>query len=52
MSKVKIYLEEKDMPRAWYNIQADMPNQPQPPLHPGTKKPVGPDDLSPIFPMG
>ncbi|MFX4260930.1 TrpB-like pyridoxal phosphate-dependent enzyme [Pelotomaculum propionicicum] len=52
MSKVKIFLEERDMPRAWYNIQADMPNLPQPPLHPGTKKPVGPDDLSPIFPMG
>lgn len=51
MSKVKIFLDEKDMPRAWYNIQADMPNLPQPPLHPGTKKPVGPDDLSPIFPM-
>jgi tryptophan synthase beta chain len=52
MSKVKIFLEEKDMPRAWYNIMADMPNLPQPPLNPGTKQPIGPDDLSPIFPMG
>lgn len=52
MSQVKIFLEEKDMPRAWYNIQADMPNLPKPAMHPVTKKPVGPDDLSPIFPMG
>ena len=52
MSKVKIFLDEKDMPRAWYNIQADMPNLPKPALHPGTKQPAGPDDLSPIFPMG
>jgi tryptophan synthase beta chain len=52
LSKVKIFLDEKDMPRAWYNIQADMPNLPKPALHPGTKQPVGPDDLSPIFPMG
>ena len=52
MSKVKIFLDEKDMPRAWYNIMADMPNLPKPALHPGTKQPAGPDDLSPIFPMG
>src|SRR5512147_2943465 len=39
------------MPKKWYNIMADMPNKPAPPLHPGTKQPVGPDDLSPIFPM-
>lgn len=50
--KTKILLKEKHMPKAWYNIMADMPNLPKPPLHPGTKQPVGPDDLSPIFPMG
>ncbi|MFQ5866224.1 MAG: TrpB-like pyridoxal phosphate-dependent enzyme [bacterium] len=48
----KITLEEKDIPRQWYNIAADMPNPMQPPLHPGTGQPIGPDDLAPIFPMG
>lgn len=47
----KILLNERDMPTQWYNIVADMPNKPLPPLHPATKQPVGPDDLSPIFPM-
>ena len=47
----KIYLSEEEMPTHWYNIQADMPNQALPPLHPGTKQPVGPEDLSPLFPM-
>lgn len=40
------------MPKRWYNIMADMPNKPQPPLHPGTKQPIGPEDLAPLFPMG
>ncbi len=39
------------MPTAWYNIMADMPNKPLPPLHPGTKEPMGPDDLAPLFAM-
>lgn len=39
------------MPTQWYNIVADMPNKPLPPLHPATKLPVGPDDLAPLFPM-
>lgn len=39
------------MPQQWYNIVADMPNKPMPPLHPGTKQPVGPEDLAPLFPM-
>jgi tryptophan synthase beta chain len=47
----KIILSEKEMPRQWYNIVADMPNKPLPPLHPATHKPVGPEDLSPVFPM-
>jgi pyridoxal-phosphate dependent TrpB-like enzyme len=51
MKDVKILLSEDEMPRHWYNIQADMPNKPLPPLHPGTKKPVGPQDLAPLFPM-
>lgn len=52
MSKVKkIFLHEKDMPTQWYNITADMPNKPLPPLHPGTKQPIGPEMLAPLFPM-
>ncbi len=52
MSKtVKFLLEEKDLPTRWYNLVADMPNKPLPPLHPGTKQPIGPEDLSAIFPM-
>ncbi len=47
----KIYLPEEEMPKFWYNIVADMENKPLPPLHPATKKPVGPDDLAPLFPM-
>ncbi|MBL9135156.1 MAG: TrpB-like pyridoxal phosphate-dependent enzyme [Verrucomicrobiales bacterium] len=48
--RVKYVLEESRLPRTWYNIQADLP-QPLPPvLHPGTKKPIGPDDLAPLFP--
>jgi len=48
----KFLLDEKEMPTRWYNIMADMPNKPQPPLHPGTKQPIGPEDLAPLFPMG
>ena len=47
----KVFLSEKDMPRQWYNIQADMPTPLSPPLHPGTGKPIGPEELSAIFPM-
>lgn len=47
----KFNLPESQMPRQWYNVVADMPNKPLPPLHPGTKKPIGPEDLSAIFPM-
>jgi len=47
----KITLDDKDIPERWYNIQADMPNKPLPPLHPGTKQPIGPDALAPLFPM-
>lgn len=47
----KFLLNEREMPQQWYNIQADMPNQAMPPLHPATKEVVGPDDLAPLFPM-
>jgi tryptophan synthase beta chain len=48
----KFLLSEKEIPTQWYNIQADMPNPMLPPLHPGTKQPIGPNDLAPLFPMG
>ena len=48
---VKYVLDESRLPKRWYNIMADLPAPPPPVLHPGTKKPVGPDDLAPLFPM-
>jgi len=51
MKNRKFILSEQDMPQAWYNIMADMPNKPLPPLNPGTGEPVGPEDLAPLFPM-
>ena len=51
MEVKKIFLPESELPRQWYNIMADMPTPMEPPLHPGTGNPVGPDDLAPIFPM-
>ena len=51
MKETKIYLNEKEMPKQWYNIAADMPNPMLPPLHPLTKQPAGPEDLAPLFPM-
>lgn len=51
MQVKKIVLPESELPRQWYNIMADMPTPMEPPLHPGTGKPIGPDDLAPIFPM-
>jgi len=50
MESYKIYLEEKDMPTHWYNIQADLPMPLDPPLNAKTRKPAGPADLTPIFP--
>ena len=47
----KYVLDETAMPRVWYNIMPDLPKPPPPVLHPGTKQPVTPDDLSPLFPM-
>jgi tryptophan synthase beta chain len=47
----KILLDESRIPRQWYNVLADLPTPPPPPLHPATRQPVGPDDLAPLFPM-
>jgi tryptophan synthase beta chain len=47
---VKVLLEEKEIPDCWYNIQADMPEPPPPPLNPATRQPVSPEDLAAVFP--
>src|SRR5256886_3979313 len=49
--RTKFILEESEMPTAWYNIVPDLPAPPPPPLHPGTRQPVGPEDLAPLFPQ-
>ena len=49
--RTKFLLDEDRIPRAWYNITADLPGPPAPVLHPGTGQPVGPEDLAPLFPM-
>ena len=49
--QTKFLLDESQMPRFWYNIQADLPKPAPAVLHPGTLQPVGPDDLAPLFPM-
>ena len=48
--QVKYLLDESELPQQWYNVLADLPSPPPPPLHPGTREPVGPDDLAPLFP--
>ncbi|MBK8016547.1 MAG: TrpB-like pyridoxal phosphate-dependent enzyme [Betaproteobacteria bacterium] len=48
---VKYLLDETRIPKTWYNLAADLPVPLPPVLHPGTLKPVGPDDLAPLFPM-
>lgn len=45
----KIYLEESEMPKQWYNVRADMKNKPAPLLNPGTHKPMTFDELRPVF---
>ncbi|HVQ23335.1 MAG TPA: TrpB-like pyridoxal phosphate-dependent enzyme [Candidatus Saccharimonadia bacterium] len=49
--QMKFTLAEDRIPRAWYNIAADLPVAPAPVLHPGTGQPIGPADLAPLFPM-
>lgn len=51
MERIKFTLDEKDMPTRWYNISADLPEPLPPVLHPGTGKPIGPQDLARLFPM-
>lgn len=48
-SQKRFLLSEEDIPRKWYNIQAEMPNKPMPPLNPQTKQPLKAEDLFPIF---
>ncbi len=50
MKRTKILLDENDIPKSWYNIQADLPTPLDPPLHPQTKKPLHPSELRPLFP--
>jgi tryptophan synthase beta chain len=47
----RINLSEDQLPTAWFNVLPVMPEPLQPPLHPATREPVGPDDLAPLFPM-
>jgi tryptophan synthase beta chain len=49
--RTKFVLDEERIPRAWYNIVADLPVAPPAVLHPGTGQPIGPADLAPLFPM-
>ncbi|NOZ62785.1 MAG: TrpB-like pyridoxal phosphate-dependent enzyme [Calditrichaeota bacterium] len=51
MKQTKIFLSENEMPKQWYNILSDLPKPMPPVLHPATHKPIGPDDLAPLFPM-
>src|SRR3989440_5932651 len=48
----KSLLPESEIPTHWVNLLADLGPPPHPPLHPGTREPLGPEDLAPIFPMG
>ena len=50
--QTKVVLDESQMPTHWYNLVADLPTPPPPPLHPGTQQPLVPEDLAPLFPMG
>ena len=48
----KYLLPEDAIPTHWVNLLPDLPGEPLPPLSPATGEPAGPDDLTPIFPMG
>ena len=50
--KNKIILNAREAPTHWVNLLPDLPDALAPPLHPGTMQPIGPEDLSAIFPMG
>jgi tryptophan synthase beta chain len=51
MKQMKFILDEEEIPKAWYNIQADLKTPMDPPLNPATKEPIGPEALARIFPM-
>ncbi|MFA6639749.1 MAG: TrpB-like pyridoxal phosphate-dependent enzyme [Defluviitoga tunisiensis] len=51
MKEVKVLLKDDEIPRQWYNVQADLPTPMPPPLHPGTGQPLAPEDMARIFPM-
>jgi tryptophan synthase beta chain len=51
VERTRFTLGEEQIPKAWYNISADLPVPQAPPLHPGTHQPLGPADLAPLFPM-
>ena len=51
MRQHKFTLEERELPTHYYNVVADMANKPLPPLHPGTREPIGPEMLGPLFPQ-
>ncbi|MCD8491995.1 MAG: pyridoxal-phosphate dependent enzyme, partial [Geovibrio sp.] len=50
MDKDRVYLDKSEVPKQWYNIMADMPKLPAPPISPATGKPVAPEELLAIFP--
>ena len=49
---IKYLLDEADIPKQWYNIAADLPEPPTPPLNPGTRQPLSPAELEPLFSRG
>ena len=49
--QVNFQLSESEIPTHWVNLMPELPGEPLPPLHPGTKEPLGPEDLAPLFPM-
>ncbi len=49
--RLKFLLDEGDIPESWYNLAADLPSPPPPPLDPGSGRPIGPEALAPLFPM-
>jgi tryptophan synthase beta chain len=51
MGQIKYVLDETHIPKFWYNLNADFPAPLPAVLHPGTKQPIGPSDLAPLFPM-
>ncbi len=51
MTTTRVTLPVEELPTAWFNVVPSLPTPLDPPLHPATKEPIGPDDLAPLFPM-